>query len=553
MKALFKPTTMMLALSMAVGLSACGEKQASTSTSTENSTAGEIATAKAPDGKDTLVIVNDAEPSSLDPQKSQDTNGSAIIRQMMEGLVVTDAEGKTVPGLAESWETPDNKVWTFKLRDAKWSNGDAITAHDAVFALRRLVDPNTAAYYASYLADAKVLGAADIANGKAPVETLGVKALDDKTLEITLTEAVPYFVDMLTLPVAYPVHQKSLEAHGDKWLDPKNIVVSGAYKLSEWAVGSHITLERNPNYYNNDKTTIEKAQFLPITAQNGINRYRAGEVDISKVPGEQLEKVKGETPNEVQTSPKLCTYYLEPNVAAKPLDDTRVRQALSMAVEREMIVKILKRGEPVAYQLTPMAVQGMTEVAPEWKALDQAARNEKAKALLAEAGYTAENPLKFEFLYSTSETGKLLSNAITSMWKQNLGGAVDAAQINQEWKTFLDTKNQGKFTMAFSGWCADYNEPSSFLNLLKTGNSNNTGKYSNPQFDTLLADTLKADTTPEARQQLYKEAELLISKDTAIIPVYSAISVRLIKPYVQGLSSKDPLDGYLVKDISFNK
>lgn len=506
-----------------------------------------------PANKDTLVIVNGAEPSSLDPQKSQDTNGSAVIRQMFEGLVVTDADGKTIPGLAEKWETKDNKVWTFTLRDAKWSNGDAITAHDAAYALRRLVDPATGAYYATYLADAKVLNADAIATGKMPVDQLGVKALDDKTLQVTLTEAVPYFVDMLALPVTYPVHQKTIETHGDKWLDPKNIVVSGAYTMSEWAVGSHITVVRNPAYYANDKTTIEKAQFLPITGQNGINRYLAGEVDISAVPGEQIEKTKKEIPNEIHTAPKLCTHYLEPNVAVAPLNDPRVREALSMAIDRDNIVTALKRGDVPAYQLTPVATQGMLEAAPEWKSLDAAARNEKAKALLAEAGYTAENPLKFEFLYSTSETGKLMSNAVTAMWKQNLGGAVDAAQINQEWKTFLDTKNQGKFTLALSGWCADYNEPSSFLNLLKTGNSNNTGKYSSAEYDAVMANTLKADTTAEARAQLYKDAETLISKDTAIMPLFSTVSVRLIKPYVNGFSNKDPLDGYLIKDISFKK
>lgn len=536
-----KPTAIALALTTALGLTACGEDKASPSAQT------------LPANKDTLIIVNGAEYSTLDPQKSQDTTSSAIIRQMFEGLVATDGEGKTVPGLAEKWETTDNKVWKFTLRDAKWSNGDAITAHDAVYALRRLVDPKTGAYYASYLADAKVKGAAEVATKGAPLETLGVKALDDKTLEITLTEAVPYFVDMLALPVTFPVHQKTVEAHGDKWLDAANIVVSGAYKLSEVVVGSHVALVKNPEYYDAAKATIEKVQFLPVPAEGGLNRYRAGEVDVSLVPGEQIEKVKSENGAEVQTSPRLCTYYLEPNTVKSPMDDVKVRQALSMAIVRETFPAILKRGEQPAYQLTPLSIQGMVEAAPEWKSLDQAARNEKAKALLAEAGYSAENPLKFEFLYSTSETGKKLSSAINAMWTENLGGIVQASQINQEWKSFLDTKNQGNFTLAMSGWCADYNEPSSFLNLLKTGNSSNTGKYSNAKYDQLMIDTLKADTTAEARQTLYKDAELIIGNDAAIMPLYTAVGVRLVKPYVDGFSTKDPLDGYLVKDLSFKK
>ncbi|OOS25082.1 peptide ABC transporter substrate-binding protein [Moraxella pluranimalium] len=546
---LLKPTAIALALTTAFGLTACGNEDKTAAPAAEASKA----TAKVPAGKDTLIIVNGTEHATLDPTKSQDTTSSAIIRQMFEGLVMTDQEGKTVPGLATKWETTDNKVWKFTLRDAKWSNGDAITAHDAVYALRRLVDPATGAYYASYLGDAKVLNAEAVATGKAPLDQLGVKALDDKTLEITLTEAVPYFVDMLALPVTFPVPQKAVEAHGDKWVSAENIVVSGAYKLLEDVVGSHVTLVKNPEYYDAAKATIEKVQFLPTKPEAGVLRYQADEVDAVGVPGDQYEKIKESHGSEILVSPRLCTYYLEPNTVKSPMDDVKVRQALSMAVVRETIPAILKRGEEPAYQLTPLAINGMVDAAPEWKSLDQAARNEKAKALLAEAGYSAEKPLKFEFLYSTSETGKKLASAVSAMWKENLGGIVEVSQVNQEWKSFLDTKNQGKFTIAMAGWCADYNEPSSFLNLLKTGNSSNTGKYSNAKYDQLMIDTLKADTTAESRTQLYKEAELQAGNDAALIPLYTAVSVRLIKPYVQGFSSADVMDGYLVKDLSFNK
>ena len=551
-----KPAAVTLALASLLGLTACGGDNSNSSAPVLTVGEGQTsiaATGTAPADKDTLVIVNGAEASSLDPQKSQDTVSSAIIRQMFDGLVSTDAEGKTVPGLAEKWETQDNKVWTLTLRDAKWSNGDPITAHDAVYALRRLVDPNTGAYYASYLADAKVVNAEAVATGKAPLTQLGVVALNDKTLQITLTEAVPYFIDMLALPVTFPVHQKTVETHGDKWLIPENIVVSGAYKLEQTVVGSHTTLVKNPQYYDAAKTTIEKVQFLPVPAEGGLNRYRAGEVDVSLVPGDQIQKVQSESGSELQVSPRLCTYYLEPNIAAAPLNDPRVRKALSMVIVRETFPLILKRGEEPAYQLTPLSIQGMQEVAPAWKSMDQEARNQKAKELLAEAGYTADKPLQFEFLYSTSETGKKLSSAINAMWTQNLGGAVKASQINQEWKSFLDTKNQGAFSLAMSGWCADYNEPSSFLNLLKTGNSNNTGKYSNPAYDNLLASTLSAEATDEARAGAYKDLELLISEDTAVIPLYAAVGVRLVKPYIGGFSTKDPLDGYLVKDLTINK
>lgn len=548
---MFKPTAVALAMT-AMLLTACGSDKSNSTSSADTKDQGSTVV-KAPADKDTLVIINGSEPPSLDPQKSQDTTSSDVIRQMMEGLVSTDKDGKTVPGLAEKWETADNKVWKFYLRDAKWSNGDPITAHDAAYALRRLVDPKTGAYYASYLADAKVVGAQDVIDGKVGLDGLGVKALDDKTLEITLSEAVPYFVDMLAHTTTFPVHQKTVETHGEKWVEPANIVVSGAYKLSEWLIGSHLTLERNTGYYNNDKTSIEKVQFLPVTPTSGINRYYTGEVDLTGVPPEHMEKNKSERPEEMHTAPMLCTFYLEPNLTKAPFNDVRVRQALSMTVERDKLIQILKRDITPAYQFTPPTTVGMVDVTPEWAKLDQAARNEEAKKLLAEAGYNAQNPLKFEYLYSTSETGKTLASAFSAMWKQNLDGAVEVEQVNQEWKNFLDTKNQGKFSLTFSGWCADYNEPSSFLNILKTGNSNNTGKYSNAEFDRLMADTLKAGTTPEARQKMYADAERLVVQDNAFIPMYYPIAVRLIKPYVTGFSDTDPLHSYMVKDVAFNK
>lgn len=540
-----------VSVAAAFGLSACGGSGGTGSTGAdEKKTATAV---KLPSGKDTLIIANGSEPPTLDPTKSQDTTSSAIIRQMFEGLVSTDKEGKTVPGLAKSWQSDDNKVWIFTLRDANWSNGEPITAHDAVFAFQRLTDPNTAAPYGTYLADAKVLNADKVATGKLPVSELGVKALDDKTLQITLSEAVPYFVDMLALPVVYPVPKSVVEKYGDKWLDINNLVVSGAYKLSEWSVNSHVTLQRNQAYYDNAKTSIEKVQFLPITSSNGMNRYYAGELDVNGVPPELIEKVRKEMPEQMITSPSLCSFYLEPNVTAKPLDDVRVRQALSMALERELIPGILKRDTPVGYQFTPLATQGALVSDPAWRSLDRKQLNEQALALLSEAGFSANNPLKFELMYSTSEVGKMLANAFVSMWKQNLGNVISVELVNQEWKTFLDTKNQGKFTIASAGWCADYNEPSTFLNILTTGNGNNSGRYTNPMYDQLLANTLKPGLSGDDRAKLYQQAEAVIAKDVALIPLYHSVSILLVKPYVNGFSDKNPLGDYLVKDLFFKQ
>lgn len=539
---MFKTKRLMIATAVAMVLAGCSG----------NGGQNEPAPTTVSTTKDTLILSSGAEPTTLDPQLSEETIGMQIIRQMMEGLVSTDHKtGKTIPGLAQSWENTDNKVWTFYLRDANWSNGDPITAQDAVFALKRLVDPNTAAPYGTFLADAKVLNAEAIANGEKSVDELGVAALDDKTLQITLSESVPYFADMLAIPVTFPVHQKSVEAFGERWLSPENIVVSGAYKLDNWAVNDSITLVKNDAYYDAANTSIAKVQFLPITSDNSINRYFAGEVDVSGIPPEKMEFAQQKAGDQLHTKPSLCSFYLEPNLKVAPFDDKRVRQALSMTIDRDTIVKLFKRDEPTSYQFTPKQTQGIGEIFPVWYNLDTAARNEEAKKLLAEAGFTKDNPLRFEFLYDTSKSGKMYVSAIASMWKENLDGAVETEQVNQEWKTFLDSKNQGKFSLATGGWCADYNEPSTFLNVLKSTSSNNSGGYANPAFDKLLNDTLVDGISNEMRMQLYKDAEKLLAEDTIIIPVYTSVSKYLAKPYIEGIvEHQDPLWNYLVKDLS---
>ena len=229
-----KTAALLTVFALALGVCACGGSQ-------ENH--GDAAPKQPKDG---LTINNAAEPTTLDPQRNADTGGSAIIRQLLIGLVATDAEGNTVPALAESWEHKDQKIWTFHLREAKWSNGDPITADDVVYSLRRLTDPATAAPYGTYLADAKVENAEAIATGNGKPETLGVKALDAKTVQITLTAPVPYFPDMLTLSATYPVNRKAIEQYGDKWTLPGHYISSGAYLLKDWAVNSNVELERNP-------------------------------------------------------------------------------------------------------------------------------------------------------------------------------------------------------------------------------------------------------------------------------------------------------------------
>lgn len=544
---LFTPSRLALAVGLSALLAACGgestDKQATQST------------AKATKA-DELTVNNAAEPESLDPHKVSGVPESNILRQMFVGLTSTDGDGNTIPGMAESWETTDNKVWTFKLRDAKWSNGDPVTAHDFVYSMRRLGDPATASPYATYLADAKVVNAQDIVDGKAKPDTLGVKAIDDKTLEITLSEPVPYFPDMLIHTSVKPVNQKVVEAHGDKWTAPENIVVNGPYKLTSWQVNERITLERNPQYFDDAKTTINKATLLVVpAATTDVQRYKAGEIDVTadSLPPEQYDQLKKELGAEVIEPPKLCTYYYEFNHTKAPFDDVRVRKALSLALDRDIIVdSILKQGQKVAYQFTPEATQGMKNFEPEWKSWDKAKRIEEAKKLLAEAGYSESNPLKFELLYNTNEQHKTLAVAASSFWKDSLG-FVEVTLNNQEWKTYLETRRTQKHEMARGGWCADYNEASTFLNTFKSDNSSNYGKYNSPAFDKLMASTLGGDVTPEQRADIYRQAEAELDKDTATIFVYQYTAPRLVKPYVIGFSDKDPMGNWHIKNLKIAK
>lgn len=551
----FMPSALLLALGAAL-VGCGGDDKAATTTEANKQDAAAAPAAGDLAEKQEIVINNAAEPESLDPHKVSGVPESNILRQMLVGLTTTDTEGNTVPGMATEWSSEDNKVWVFKLRDAKWSNGDPVTAHDFVYSFRRVVDPATASPYATYLAGLKVVNAQDIVDGKVKPDTLGVKAIDDKTLEVTLAEPVPYFPHALFHTSVKPVNQKVIEALGDQWTRVGNFVGNGPYTLKEWQVNERIVLERNPNYYDDANTTINKVTLLVIGSDTtDVQRYKAGEVDITAdaLPPTQFKQLQSELGDEVKVSPKLCTYYYEFNHTKAPFDDVRVRRALSLVLDRDTIVdKILGQGQKVAYQFTPEATNGIKNHTPEWKSWDKAKRIEEAKKLLNEAGYSESNPLKFELLYNTNEQHKTLAVAAASFWKDALG-FVDVTLTNQEWKTYLDTRRTQKHQMSRGGWCADYNEASTFLNTFLSTDSSNYGKYNSPAFDAIMAQTLGADVTPEQRAELYRQAEEVLDKEAATIFVYQYVAPRLVKPYVSGFATNDPQGQWHVKDLKILK
>lgn len=504
--------------------------------------------------KQELVKNNGSEVQSLDPHKVEGVPESNVIRDLLEGLVNTSLkDGSVIPGVAESWDNKDFKVWTFHLRkDAKWSNGQPVTAADFVYSWQRLADPKTASPYESYLQYGHIVNIDEIISGKKSPDTLGVKAVDDHTLEVTLSEPVPYFVKMLSHTAMKPVYKPAVEKFGDKWTQPENYVGNGAFKLKGWTVNERIVLERNPQYWDNAKTVLNQVTFLPISSEvSDVNRYRSGEIEMTynNLPIELFQKLKKDIPQELHVDPYLCTYYYEINNQKAPFTDARVREALKLGLDRDIMTnKVKAQGDLPAYGFTPPYTDGTDGklTPPAWFKETQEQRNTEAKKLLAEAGFTADKPLTFSLLYNSSDLHKKLAIAAASIWKKNLG--VNVKLENQEWKTFLETRHQGNFDVARAGWCSDYNEPTSFLNIMLSGSSNNTSHYKSPAFDKLIADALQVKTDQE-RAALYQQAEQQLDKDSTIVPVYYYVNARLLKPYVGGYSGKDPQDNVYDKDL----
>lgn len=494
--------------------------------------------------KQSIVINNGSEVSSLDPHKIEGVPESNIILNLLEGLVETDAKGALRPGVAESWENNGYRVWTFHLRqNSQWSDGSPVTAKDFVYSWQRLVDPKTASPYASYLQFGKVANIDDILAGKKTPDTLGVKALDDHTLQVTLTEPVPYFVTLLANTALKPVKQSVVEKFGDRWTQPEHYVGNGAYRLKGWVVNERIDLARSPTYWDNAHTVIEQATFLPISSEvSDINRYRSGDTDItnSAIPPTLFPMVKRELGDQLHINPLLCTFYYELNNQRPPLNDVRVRTALKLGLDRQIITdKIMGQGQIPAYGLTPPYTAGADFAAPDWAGWSPQQRYAEGRKLLAQAGFNATHPLKIALLYNTSDQNKQQAIAAASMWTKNLGAQVTLQ--NQEWKTMLETRRQGNFDIARATWCADYNEPSSFLNMAVSTSSNNTLFYRSAAFDHLMAQTLAAPDEA-ARRALYQQAEAQLDQDSALIPVYYRVSARLVKPTVGGFTGQDPQD-----------
>ena len=515
-----------------------------------------VSAANVPEGtvladKQELIRNNGSEPASLDPHKVESDVEFNIISDMFDGLVAVKPDGTIEPRLAASWENKGN--WIFHLREGiTWSDGTPITAQDVVWSWQRLVDPKTASPYASYLGNMNIVNAADIAEGKKAPDTLGVKALDDKTLEITLTQPTAAFLPMLAHPSLVALDKTLVTRFAEKWTKPEHFVSSGPYTLSQWIVNERIVGKRNPRYWDDAHTVINQVTYLPISSEAAdVNRYRAGEIDItSTVPINQFALLKKTMPEQLDVSPHLATYYYELNTTRPPFNDARVRRALNMALDKEIIAeKVLGQGQRPAWLVSQPEIGGITLKNPDYASWPREKRIAEAKKLLAEAGFGDDHPLSFNLLYNTSESHQRIAIAAASMWKKNLG--VEAKLQNQEWKTMLDAKRTGNFDAVRYAWIADYDDATTFLNNYRTGDSSNTSRYSNPAYDAALLNAAKAPDIA-ARGRNYQQAEDLLAQDVPSIPVYHYVRSHLVKPWVGGFTP-DRLGYYFTKDMYIKK
>ncbi|MFU8821758.1 MAG: peptide ABC transporter substrate-binding protein [Gammaproteobacteria bacterium] len=492
---------------------------------------------------------NGAEPQSLDPHKSEGVPESNLQRDLYEGLTIEQPDGGVAPGAARAWEiSDDGLVYTFHMREnARWSNGDPVTAHDFEYGLRRSVDPKTLSNYSIMLRP--ILNAEAIIAGELPPEELGVRALDDLTLEIRLSGPTPYFLGVLNHSASYPVHRATVEQYGDRWARPGRLVSNGAFRLRDWVMQSHIVLERNEFYWDNDNTKLDEVWYYPIENQSTeLQRYRADALDMTyDLPFRQLAWIRSNLPGDLVISEYLGVYYYGLNLTRPPFkDNPDLRRALNLAIDRDILTRqVTTAGEIPAYGYVP-GTANYTQLVPEWAEWTQAERVAEARRLYAAAGYSPENPLKLQILYNTHENHRTIAVAISSMWKETLG--IDTELVNEEWKVYLETRRTKQNTQVFrAGWIGDYNDAYNFLEILHSESGLNDSGWSNARFDELLA--LAAQEIDMTRRAEYMhEAERIIMDELPIIPVYLYVTKRLVKPWVGGYQS-NIMDHIYSKDL----
>ncbi|MEZ5415538.1 MAG: peptide ABC transporter substrate-binding protein [Opitutaceae bacterium] len=487
----------------------------------------------------TLLFGNLSEPNDLDPAYPDSQQTFNIVLALMEGLCQYDPQTSLpVPAVAERWEaSDDNLTWTFHLRpEARWSNGEPVTANDFAYSYRRNLSPGLGAEYSTMLFA--------LQNGREFYEgtvtdfaQVGVKAVDDHTLVLTLSHPIPYLPKMLCHSIWYPVHQATIEKfgridqRGTHWTRPGNYVGNGPFVLAEWKPNQVITVTKSPTYWNRDQVRLNGINFYPIEANSTEEAmFRTGQLHVTaQMPIDKIAVYRDDPRLAVflHQAPMLATYYFRFNTRRKPLDDVRVRRALAYSINRqEMVDKVTLGGQPPANRLTPPGIAGFDPAG------GFTYDPELARQLLAEAGYPGGAGFpNLEYLYNTNESHRKIAEAIQQMWRSELG--INITLVNQEAKVWSDTMRSGNYDIARMAWVGDYVDPSTFLDIMTTGNGNNETGWGNPEYDRLIAEA--TTTADEAkRYALYARCEQILAEEAPIAPLYFYNRNNLVLPSVKG-------------------
>ena len=478
-----------------------------------------------------------AEPETIDPRMSTSLSASAVEAQLFEGLTALDANNRPVAAAAERWDvSPDGRKITFILRAGiKWSNGEPVIAQDFEYAWKTGLSPELASPNAYMLYCLK--NGEAYATKKAAVSQVGVRAKDDRTLEVELERPTAYFLALTAFHAFYPVHKKTVQAN-DKWSNQvQSLVGNGPFKLSAWVKSSRMELLKNEHYWDQAKVKSAKVElFLLDNSSTALSMFDSGQLDMGdSIPPTEVPRLVKE--GKVSIHPFLGTFYVSFNVTKPPFDNPKVRQAFSLAINRQAIAETLLRGGQIpALAFVP---PGLADAKPDedFRAKGGALLKDhdvaKARQLLAEAGF--KDGVGFPsvtYLYNTSESNKMVAEALQEMWRKNLG--VQVALSNQEWKVYWDSLDKHQFQMARESWSGDYPDPMTFLDLFVTAGSNNSPDYRNPAYDRLIQ-TAQNALDPAARMQTLHQAEKILIDDAVIAPVFFQTNPVMIRPQVKGV------------------
>ncbi|KMJ54454.1 peptide ABC transporter substrate-binding protein [Vogesella sp. EB] len=497
--------------------------------------------------KQEIVRNNGSEAESLDPAIAESVGANNLVRDLFEGLTATDNEGRVVPGVAESWKQKDPTTWVFTLRkNAKWSDGSSVTADDFVYGIRRFLDPKTASTYATTYGTF-LLNGVEAAEGKKPVSDVGVKALDKFTLEIKTPYPVAFLPEVVSNGQLGPVPKAAIDKFGKDWVKPGNMVSNGAFVLKEWQVNSKVVLAKNPQYWDNKNVQLTRVTYLPI--EDGfadVKMFLSGENDwVYQLPPGTYEKYKAELPKDIRNAPMLGLRYYGLNHKDPVMKDVRVRKALNMVIDRDILAtKITADGQVPAYSAIVRGTNGADVTSYDWAKWPMAQRVAEAKKLLAAAGVKPGSKVKFS--YNTSEYHKKMAIFAASEWKTKLG--LNTELENMEFKVLLKKRHDGEYQIGRNGWVADYNDATTFLTLVQCGSEQNDNFNCNPKAEALIKQGNLAQN-PAQRKQLLTQATKLIMDDYPMIPLLQYTVPRLVKSYVGGYTTKNPMDRYRSKDL----